>query len=126
MPRRGRVNVSRTLRNCDSLTATGCRSRKRHEKRNSHVAYQPAMTSQGVRRAGAAASDLAYDGGGRLDFFWEFALKPWDMAAGCLLVREAGGVLTTVTGEPCPVAETSILAGNPQMHAWLLDTLRQS
>ena len=46
------------------------------------------------------------------------------MAAGSLLVREAGGVVTNAAGEPCPVAETSLVCGNPTMHAWLLDTLR--
>jgi myo-inositol-1(or 4)-monophosphatase len=78
----------------------------------------------GVRRAGAAALDLADVACGRYEAFWELRLAPWDIAAGLLLVREAGGLVTTLDGAPCPVAETSLVAGNPVMHAWLLDTLR--
>jgi myo-inositol-1(or 4)-monophosphatase len=80
----------------------------------------------GIRRCGAAALDLADVACGRYDAFWELKLNPWDMAAGSLLVREAGGVVTTVEGAPCPVATTSLVCGNPTMHAWLLDTLGQS
>jgi myo-inositol-1(or 4)-monophosphatase len=80
----------------------------------------------GIRRSGAAALDLADVACGRYDAFWELRLNPWDMAAGSLLVREAGGVVTTASGEPCPVAETSLVCGNPTMHAWLLDTLRSA
>ena len=80
----------------------------------------------GIRRCGAAALDLADVACGRYDAFWELRLNPWDMAAGSLLVREAGGVVTTVDGAPCPVATTSLVCGNPAMHAWLLDTLGQS
>ena len=80
----------------------------------------------GIRRSGAAALDLADVACGRYDAFWELRLNPWDMAAGSLLIREAGGVVTTATGEPCPVAETSLVCGNPVMHAWLLDTLRSA
>jgi myo-inositol-1(or 4)-monophosphatase len=78
----------------------------------------------GIRRSGAAALDLADVACGRYDAFWELRLNPWDMAAGALLVREAGGIVTTVTGDPCPVATTSLVCGNPAMHAWLLHTLR--
>jgi len=78
----------------------------------------------GIRRAGAAALDLADVACGRYDAFWELRLNAWDMAAGALLIREAGGVVTTAEGDPCPVAETSLVCGNPTMHAWLLDTLR--
>ena len=80
----------------------------------------------GIRRSGAAALDLADVACGRYDAFWELRLNPWDMAAGSLLVREAGGIVTTATGEPCPVAETSLVCGNPTMHAWLLDALRSA
>jgi myo-inositol-1(or 4)-monophosphatase len=80
----------------------------------------------GIRRCGAAALDLADVACGRYDAFWELKLNPWDMAAGYLLVREAGGIVTTVDGDPCPVATTSLVAGNPAMHAWLLDTLHNA
>jgi myo-inositol-1(or 4)-monophosphatase len=82
--------------------------------------------TSGIRRCGAATLDLAHVACGRYEAFWEPKLNAWDMAAGALLVREAGGVVTTMEGEHCPVAATSIIAGNPATHAWLLDTLRSA
>jgi myo-inositol-1(or 4)-monophosphatase len=79
--------------------------------------------ASGVRRAGAAALDLAAVACGRFEAFWEPRLSPWDIAAGVLLVREAGGVVTTMEGAECPVAHTGVVAGSPAMHRWLLGTL---
>jgi len=62
--------------------------------------YQMAMASHGVRRTGSAALDLAFVACGRLDLFWEFGLKPWDVAAGTLLVTEAGGRVSDMRGAP--------------------------
>ncbi|HEX5437404.1 MAG TPA: inositol monophosphatase family protein [Gemmatimonadaceae bacterium] len=81
--------------------------------------------TSGIRRAGSAALDLADVAGGRLDAFWELQLAPWDFAAGVLLIREAGGLVTDVTGAPVPFTPSSIVAGNPVMHAWLLRALNQ-
>ncbi|MCU0624930.1 MAG: inositol monophosphatase [Gemmatimonadaceae bacterium] len=81
-----------------------------------------AVTS-GIRRAGSAALDLAHVAAGRFECFWELRLAPWDIAAGLLLVREAGGRVTDFTGRDAEVAHTGIVAGNPAMHAWLLRTL---
>jgi myo-inositol-1(or 4)-monophosphatase len=78
----------------------------------------------GIRRAGAAALDLAHVACGWLDGFWELSLAPWDIAAGTLLVREAGGTVTDLDGSDRVVAHGSILAGNAPIHAWLLNTLR--
>ncbi len=78
----------------------------------------------GIRRPGSAALDLADVACGRFDAFWELTLSPWDIAAGILLVREAGGVVTDRFGEPCQVSRTSVVAGNPAMHAWLLDIVQ--
>ena len=75
----------------------------------------------GVRRVGSAALDLADVAAGRYEAFWELMLAPWDVAAGILLVREAGGVVTDLEGSPAPVAHTSIVAGNAKMHAWLME-----
>ena len=91
--------------------------------------YMPALPAVmsatcGIRRCGAAALDLADVACGRYDAFWELRLNAWDMAAGALLIQEAGGIVTMAEGDPCPVAETSLVCGNPTMHAWLLDTLR--
>ena len=78
----------------------------------------------GLRRPGSAALDLADVACGRFDAFWEFRLAPWDVAAGILLVREAGGLVTDLDGEPARVAHAPLVAGNPTMHAWLLERLR--
>lgn len=79
--------------------------------------------SAGIRRAGAAALDLAAVAAGRFEAFWETVLSPWDIAAGIVLIREAGGIVTDLAGTPCPVTRTGIVAGNPSMHAWLLGQL---
>ena len=78
----------------NALFSTGFPSRRRHLDVNIHFYHQLAMATHGVRRGGAAAIDLAYVACGRLDGFWEFGLSPWDMAAGKLLVAEAGGICT--------------------------------
>jgi myo-inositol-1(or 4)-monophosphatase len=67
----------------------------------------------GIRRAGAAALDLAYVAAGRLDGFWEFGLKPWDIAAGALLIREAGGLIAEFSGGQDFIATGNVVAGNP-------------
>jgi myo-inositol-1(or 4)-monophosphatase len=78
----------------------------------------------GIRRAGSAALDLADVACGRFDAFWELVLMPWDFAAGALLVREAGGIITTLDGADPPLAPSAIVAGNPAMYEWLLGLLR--
>ena len=77
----------------------------------------------GLRRAGSAALDLCDVACGRYDAFWEYRLAPWDVAAGILIVTEAGGVVTDLEGNPAPLAHGPIVAGNPTMHAWLLEQL---
>jgi len=95
-----RISVSQAGRIEDALYSTGFPSRRRHQNVNIHFYYQLAMISHGVRRTGSAAIDLAYVACGRLDGFWEFGLKPWDMAAGILLIQEAGGSTTDMHGSP--------------------------
>lgn len=73
----------------------------------------------GIRRPGAAALDLADVACGRFEAFWELSLAPWDIAAGILLIREAGGIITNLEGQPCRVEQTGVVAGNPTMHQWL-------
>lgn len=111
-----RIRVSRAARIQDSLVATGFPSRKRHQNVNVHFYYQMAMYSHGVRRAGSAALDLAYVAAGRLDAFWEFGLKPWDMAAGTLLVNEAGGRISDMDGGPVVLGGKHLLADNGLIH----------
>src|ERR1700722_11935818 len=95
-----RIRVSKVSKIEDTLVATGFPSQKRHQNVNVHFYYQLAMLPRGLRRAGSAALDLAYVASGRLDGFWEFGLKPWDMAAGLLLITEAGGKGLAMLGGP--------------------------
>jgi myo-inositol-1(or 4)-monophosphatase len=81
------------------------------------------LSTSGIRRAGSAALDLADVAAGRFDGFWEQSLAPWDVAAGILLVREAGGVVTDLQGRDWAVGHGSVVAGNPAIHAWLREGL---
>ncbi len=79
-----------------------------------------------IRRFGAASLDLAYIAAGRFDAYWETGLSPWDVAAGILLIREAGGSISTWEGENHPLLERSdILASNTFLHASMIDSLRK-
>ena len=78
----------------------------------------------GVRRPGSAALDLAYLAAGRYDGFWEAGLKPWDIAAGALMVQEAGGLVTAHDGGSDWLETGAVLAGNPKVHAGLLKLLK--
>jgi len=85
--------------------------------------------ASGIRRAGAAALDLVDVAAGRLDGFWELQLAPWDVAAGALLIREAGGIVTRADGAADVLrsdGDGSIVAGNATMHKWLIDLIRKS
>jgi myo-inositol-1(or 4)-monophosphatase len=79
--------------------------------------------TSGIRRPGAAAIDLADVAAGRFDGFWEQRLSAWDIAAGALLIREAGGVVTDFTGREIGVEHSGVVAGNPSIHGWLLAVL---
>lgn len=80
----------------------------------------------GIRRPGSAAIDLTDVAAGRFDGFWEQRLSAWDIAAGTLLVREAGGNVTDPAGRDIGVEHAGIVAGNPAIHHWLLTTLREA
>ncbi|MCX5820623.1 MAG: inositol monophosphatase family protein [Deltaproteobacteria bacterium] len=112
-----RLTVSREAELSRSLLATGFPYDLR-EDRNNNINYFNAMVlnTQAVRRAGSAALDLAYLAAGRFDGFWELKLMPWDMAAGWLLVEEAGGVVTDLHGDPFDLYSPHILASNGLIH----------
>ncbi len=78
----------------------------------------------GIRRAGSAALDLAYVACGRLDGFWEIGLSEWDMAAGALLIREAGGIVTDFSGGEDYMSTGNVVAGNPKVHSAILQAIR--
>jgi myo-inositol-1(or 4)-monophosphatase len=79
--------------------------------------------ARAVRRLGSAALDLAYVAAGRFDGFWEKKLQPWDVAGGALIVMEAGGVVSGVSGVPYSSREGSVLATNGRIHGEMLDTI---
>jgi myo-inositol-1(or 4)-monophosphatase len=78
----------------------------------------------GIRRVGSAALDLAWLAAGKFDAFWEMRLAPWDIAAGLLLVREAGGRVTDLEGRDIFPSNTPVVASNGHLHEWLLQSLR--
>jgi len=119
------IRVSSASKIEDALVATGFPSRRRHRNINVHFYYQLAMLSHGVRRAGAAAIDFAYVACGRIEAFWEFGLNPWDMAAGILLVQEAGGRTSDMRGEPWSLRGRHVMADNGHIHVELVDLFQR-
>jgi myo-inositol-1(or 4)-monophosphatase len=117
-----RVAVSRTPSVGDALVCTGFNP-ARYERNGAHFA-QLSGIAQGVRRDGSAALDLAFVAAGRFDAFWEFDLKAWDVAAGALLVREAGGTVSAIDGAALDIANGSTLASNGRIHAEMITALR--
>jgi myo-inositol-1(or 4)-monophosphatase len=112
-----RIHVSSIERLSAGLLATGFPVQKRTQNPNIHYYWDFTMRSHGVRRDGSAALDLASVAAGRFEGFWEFGLKPWDVAAGALLVSEAGGMVTGMDGKPYRVGGPDILVSNTRIHA---------
>jgi myo-inositol-1(or 4)-monophosphatase len=83
-----------------------------------------ALKVQGLRRTGTAALDLCYVAAGRFDGFWEVALNPWDMAAGAVILREAGGTVTDFKGAPHSIYGRELVASNGRIHQTMLDVLQ--
>ena len=119
-----RIAVSATTEPSRALIGTGFPFKHRDLIEPYVERLPPIMAgTAGIRRAGAAALDLAAVACGRFDAFWELRLAPWDIAAGILLIREAGGVVTDLAGAHALVAHGGLVAGNPAMHRWLLRQL---
>lgn len=119
-----KIRVSKTQFLEESLIGTGVPIRAANLD-----AYLPQLRgivekTAGIRRAGAAALDLAYVAAGRLDAFWELNLKPWDMAAGILMVEEAGGVVSELYGLDDPMKSGNILVANPKLHPQLAELIK--
>jgi myo-inositol-1(or 4)-monophosphatase len=111
-----KIHVSQIQTISKSLLATGFPSQKRSSNPNIHYYWEFTLRSHGVRRAGSAALDLCSVACGRFDAFWEFGLKSWDSAAGILLVREAGGIVTDFSGQPYHVGDRELIASNGLIH----------
>jgi myo-inositol-1(or 4)-monophosphatase len=112
-----RIHVSPIEKLAHSLVATGFPTRQLEESRNINYYWEFTLRSHGVRRDGSAALDLCSVACGRFDAFWEFGLKSWDSAAGMLLVTEAGGKVTDLSGRPYHPGDCDILASNGHVHA---------
>jgi myo-inositol-1(or 4)-monophosphatase len=109
-----------------ALLATGFPYDRRDKADFYLTFFKEFMTrSQGIRRAGSAALDLCYVACGRLDGFWEFKLRPWDTAAGALIVAEAGGKLTDFSGDPFSIWDNETLASNGAIHDEMVGVVKQ-
>lgn len=111
-----RMSCSKISAMKNSLLCTGFPNHDRHSHPNIHYYWDFTLKSHGVRRDGSAALDLASVAIGRFDGFWEFGLKPWDTAAGVIIVEEAGGKITDLDGNPYVLGGKSILASNGLIH----------
>ncbi len=118
-----RLHVSTVSNMAECLCGTGFPSHKRHQNPNINFYHQITLRTHGIRRAGSAALDLASVASGRLDAFWEFNLNPWDTAAGALLVEEAGGKITDMTGATWRLEGRETLASNGLVHADFVRTM---
>ena len=122
-----RIRVSKQSQLSGALLGTG------FPFRNTAIAerYMPTLHAlighcAGIRRTGSAALDLAYVAAGRLDGLWEFGLRPWDLAAGALLIKEAGGLVSDLQGGETYLKQGDIVAGNPKVFKSLLQTINPS
>ena len=120
----GRLRVSGRRHLDESLIATGIPFAGRGDSAEwSRIYGALAPEVADIRRFGAASLDLAWLAAGRFDGFWESGLSPWDTAAGCLLVREAGGFVTDFRGRSQPICDAEVVAGSDAIHARLHKTI---
>jgi myo-inositol-1(or 4)-monophosphatase len=121
--RRVRVTKQNTLKG--ALLGTGIPFKdQRHVESYLNMLRELIKDTAGVRRAGSAALDLAYVACGRLDGFWEIGLKKWDMAAGILLIQEAGGIVTDLEGGDKYLETGNLLTASPRLHFVMAETIR--
>jgi myo-inositol-1(or 4)-monophosphatase len=122
---RKRLSVSGTSALSRSLLATGFPyDIRRNADNNMNYFIGMAVKAQAIRRAGSAALDLAYVSAGRFDGFWELKLHPWDTAAASLMIREAGGTLSDISGNPYQLSSSGIVASNGHVHRAMLRLLQ--
>jgi len=117
------IHVSKAQKLQDSLLCTGFPYDLRESSTNLKEFCKFALCSQGIRRDGSAALDLCYVACGRFDGFWEMTLKPWDIAGGYMIIKEAGGKITSCTGGKLSIYGQPVLATNGQIHDEMLGIL---
>lgn len=120
-----RIRVTQRHRLDEAVLATGLTPDQLSRNLDAYLGMLKTvmMASRALRRQGSAALDLAYVAAGRLDGFWELGLKPWDIAAGSLLVREAGGFVGDLAGGETFLTSGNVVAGNPKVFKALLQAL---
>jgi myo-inositol-1(or 4)-monophosphatase len=119
-----RITVSDCRKLNDGLLCTGFPYDIREDPKQVLSLFRAMiLKARGVRRPGSAALDLCFVASGRADGFWEMKLNPWDTAAGALLVREAGGIVTNFRGEEYRSGDPGIIAGNPFIHPAILEAV---
>ncbi|MBL8447480.1 MAG: inositol monophosphatase [Zoogloeaceae bacterium] len=120
-----RIRVSKRIRLGEALIGTGFPYRQ-FDNIDPYLAMFRELTQKtaGIRRPGAASLDLAYVACGRLDAFWEMGLSPWDMAAGSLLITEAGGLVSDFFGESDYLRDGNVIAGSPKIFGQLLPIIQ--
>ena len=122
-----RISVSSTEKLRQSLLSTGFAYDVNTSTDNNFDYFREfVFTGQAIRRDGSAALDMCYLACGRFDGFWELALKPWDTAAGLLILNEAGGLATRLDGSPYDIHKPDILASNGRIHEQMLQTVRKA
>jgi myo-inositol-1(or 4)-monophosphatase len=119
-----RIRVTKRVNLADALIGTGF-PYTRFEHMDAYIAILRDLMEKtsGLRRPGSAALDLAWMAAGRLDGFYETGLKPWDIAAGCLLITEAGGMVSDLHGSDTYLKTGHLCAGNPDIHTQLLKVI---
>jgi len=117
------ISVSAETKLSESLIVTGFPYNFKSVPHFEHSLKEFLLRSRGVRRDGSAAIDMAYVACGRFDGFWEEGLNPWDVAAGKLLIEEAGGVVTYYDGSPFSIYSPPICASNGRIHKQMLEVL---
>jgi len=122
-----KIGVSSTATLTEGFVATGFPYDVRENSQDALAYFNELIPkAQAIRRMGSAALDLAYLAAGRFDAFWELRLKPWDTAAGWILIEEAGGIVTDLQGEAYCLDSAAIAASNGRIHEELLGALSQA
>ncbi len=119
------IRVSATARLGDALLCTGFPYNLKHRMQNLRYFTGFLPVAQAIRRPGAASLDLAWTACGAFDGFWEFRLCPWDMAAGVLIIEEAGGRVSNLAGGGFDLFDGQIVAANPRIHRQMLAVFRR-
>jgi myo-inositol-1(or 4)-monophosphatase len=121
-----RLRVSKMKDPLKSVLSSGFAYKARDNGENLREWMHCIRNFQAIRRMGSAALDLSYTAAGRFDAFWEYGLKPWDVAAAGLIVTEAGGTISNLQGKPYEIGKPGIVATNGLLHSKLVSVLKKS